>query len=113
MKPRIKNHLSVTKKEWNGMVVLIIMIAVVLGAPYVYQQFRKDTIINVKDFAKDVALLNSAKDNGHANYVDETLSDEKTAHPVLFAFNPNDLPADKWKQLGLSERQISIIKHFE
>jgi competence protein ComEA len=113
MRSRIKNHLSVTKKEWNGMVVLIIMIAVVLGAPYVFQKFHKDTIINSKDFDKDVALLNSAKDNGQPDYPDEKLSDEKIAHPVLFVFNPNNLPPEQWKQLGLSERQISIIKHFE
>jgi competence ComEA-like helix-hairpin-helix protein len=41
------------------------------------------------------------------------LSDDKPTHPTLFVFNPNNLPAEQWKQLGLSDRQISIIKHFE
>jgi hypothetical protein len=37
MKSRVKNYLSVTKKEWNGMVILLIVIALVLAAPYVYK----------------------------------------------------------------------------
>jgi competence ComEA-like helix-hairpin-helix protein len=28
-------------------------------------------------------------------------------------FNPNGLPAERWKELGLSEKQISVIKRFE
>ena len=44
------------------MVVLLIMIAVVLAAPYVYQHLHKDKVISFKDFDKDVALLNQAGD---------------------------------------------------
>ncbi|WPU95522.1 hypothetical protein SNE25_08295 [Mucilaginibacter sabulilitoris] len=56
MKAYIKSHLSVTKKEWNGMVVFIILIALVLAAPYVYQTFRKDRIINFNEFDKALIL---------------------------------------------------------
>jgi hypothetical protein len=28
-------------------------------------------------------------------------------------FDPNGLPAERWKQLGLSEKQIAVIKRFE
>ena len=68
MKSHIKNYLSITKKEWNGMVILLIIIAIVLAAPYVFQLFRKDSAINLKDFDKDVVLLNSAKGSGTSAY---------------------------------------------
>lgn len=111
MKSRIKNYLSVTKKEWNGMVVLVILIALVLALPYAYQLFAKDsTKINEKDFDKAVALLSKIKVDSAA---DKTSSDEKLANPVLFDFNPNNLSAAQWKQLGLSDRQIKIIKNYE
>ncbi|MBS1531910.1 MAG: helix-hairpin-helix domain-containing protein [Bacteroidetes bacterium] len=55
---RIKNYLSVSKKEWNGMVVLMILIILVLAAPYVLQLFRKDTPISQKEIDKAVAELN-------------------------------------------------------
>src|SRR5476649_520350 len=113
MKARIKNYLSVTKKEWNGMVVLVIIILLVLAAPYAYQKLHKDTPINLKDFDKDVALLKNAKDAYPASNDNENLSDDKLLNPVMFAFDPNNLPDEQWKQLGLSERQVSIIKHFE
>ena len=104
MKPHIKNYLSVSKKEWNGMVVLVILIVVVLAAPYVAQLFIKDSTINVKDFDKAIAALsktNNAK------------PDAKSANANLFDFNPNNLPVQKWAQLGLSEKQIGIIKNYE
>jgi hypothetical protein len=67
MKAPIKSYLSVTKKEWNGMVVFIILIALVLAAPYVYQMCCKDNIINFKEFDKAVALLNRGKKTNPSN----------------------------------------------
>ncbi|MFI5162771.1 MAG: ComEA family DNA-binding protein [Sphingobacteriales bacterium] len=58
---RIKNYLSVSKKEWNGMVVLVILIALIFAAPYVYQLFRKDTTINPQDLDKALAALGQVK----------------------------------------------------
>jgi competence protein ComEA len=111
MKSHIKNYLSVTKKEWNGMVVLVFIIALVLLLPYAYQFSHKDnTKINETDFNKAVALLNKAKMDSSDNKI---ASDEKPANPALFDFNPNDLSANQWKQLGLSEHQIKIIKNYE
>ena len=43
------------------MVVLVILIALVLVAPYLLQLFRKDTTINPADFNKAVAVLNHAQ----------------------------------------------------
>jgi competence protein ComEA len=110
MKSHIKNYLSVTKKEWNGMVVLVILIALVLILPYAYQSLHKDnTKINETDFNKAVALLSKAKVDSPSG---KTPSDKKLANPVLFDFNPNVLSADQWKQLGLSEHQIKIITNY-
>jgi len=112
MKAQIKKYLSITKKEWNGMVVLVILIALVLVAPYIYQLFRKDNTINTKDFDKAVAQL--SKIDSQKNYAsNKPLSDDKLAHPVMFPFNPNSLTIQQWEQLGLSERQASVIKHYE
>jgi DNA uptake protein ComE-like DNA-binding protein len=111
MKAHIKNYLSVTKKEWNGMVVFIILIALVLAAPYVYQTSRKDNIINFNEFDKAVALLSRGK---NVNPGSNSLADDaKPANVVLFTFNPNNLPDASWQKLGLSEHQIRVIKNYE
>jgi len=112
MKARIKNYLSITKKEWNGMVVLVVLIALVSAAPYVYQLWHKDNTINFKDFDKAIAQLSKIEQvEGYAD--DKPASDDKLLHPVMFPFNPNNLTMVQWKQLGLSERQADVIIHYE
>ena len=112
MKTRIKSYLSITKKEWNGLVILVILIVLVLAAPSVYQLFCKDNTINFKDFDKAAAQLSRA---GYKQGLAKTDSgaDLKIPNPVMFPFNPNNLTVDQWKQLGLSEHQASVIKHYE
>src|SRR5580698_390114 len=111
MKARIKNYLTITKKDWNGMVVLVILIAGVLAAPYVYMMFRKDNTINFKDFDKAAAQLSKAEKDGKYTPAD-TSADDKIARPVMFPFNPNNLTAEQWKQLGLSGHQATVIEHY-
>ena len=41
------------------MVTLVILIAMVIAAPYVYEHFHKDKLINFKDLDKAVAALNA------------------------------------------------------
>ncbi|UOE48219.1 helix-hairpin-helix domain-containing protein [Mucilaginibacter sp. SMC90] len=111
MRPQIRNYLSVTKKEWNGMVVLIILIAMVLLAPYVFRANRKDNTINFKAFDKPIA---------DADKTDDLIADEnifagnrKTTPPALFKFNPNNLSLNSWIKLGLTEHQAQVVKHYE
>ncbi|MEO6978490.1 MAG: helix-hairpin-helix domain-containing protein [Mucilaginibacter sp.] len=113
MKTRIKNYLSITKKEWNGLVILVVLIALVLAAPYVYQVFRKDNTINFKDFNKAAAQLNKAgAKSGFDPDKEAPETAEKKTPPVLFPFNPNTLTIPQWQQLGLSDHQAEVIKHY-
>jgi len=111
MKAQIIKYLSITKKEWNGLVVLVILIVLVLASPYVYQLFHKDSTINTKDFDEAVAQLSKIEDPSYGD--GQPKSDEKISHPIMFAFNPNGLSIQQWEQLGLSERQANVIKHYE
>jgi len=92
------------------MVVLVIVIILVLALPYAWPLWRKDNTINQKDFDKAIALLSKARIDSSGN---KTVSDAKNPNPTLFDFNPNNLPAPQWKQLGLSDHQVSIIKNYE
>jgi competence protein ComEA len=111
MKTHIKNYLSITKKEWNGMVVLIILTVLVLAAPYIYQANRKDNTINFNDFDKAAATLAKAK----GIELDDDLAKKYDKHVkiTLFAFNPNNLPVADWEKLGLTAHQANVIKNYE
>ncbi|MBD1364200.1 helix-hairpin-helix domain-containing protein [Mucilaginibacter sp. ZT4R22] len=111
MKAQLKNYLSLTKKEWNGMLVLVILIIAVLAAPYVYQWYHKDNTINAKEFDTALAQLNKANPGGARAYSNP--ASQKPPTRTLFKFNPNNLPAAQWKLLGLSDKQISILKNYE
>jgi len=114
MKARIKNYLSITKKEWNGMVILGVLIALVLAAPYVYQLFHKDNTINFKDFDKAAAQLNKEGVNsGFDPDKENPKQDKKAQHAAMFPFNPNNLTETQWQQLGLTAQQAQVIKHYE
>lgn len=93
------------------MVVLIILIAMVLLAPYVLRANRKDNTINFKAFDKPIA---------DADKTDDLIADEnifagnrKTTPPARFKFNPNNLPLNSWIKLGLTEHQAQVVKHYE
>ncbi|GAA4331252.1 hypothetical protein GCM10023149_36960 [Mucilaginibacter gynuensis] len=109
---KLKNDLSITKKEWNGLVLMLALIAVVLAAPYVYQSISKDNTINYSLFNNRHAIaVNNAKNKVNAGY--SHTNDNVNSPVTLFRFDPNGLPAEKWKQLGLTDRQITVIKHYE
>lgn len=95
------------------MVVLVVLIALVLAAPYIYQVFRKDNTINFKDFNKAAAQLNkSGVKSGFDPDKEAPEIVETKAAPVMFPFNPNTVSEVQWQQLGLSEHQAEIIKHY-
>jgi competence protein ComEA len=97
-----KNYLSLTKKDWNGVIILLVLIALVLAAPYGYQLWHPNPTVNLKDFKEAAAKIKGADTDSLKNN-----------HPQLFAFNPNNLPDEQWQKLGLTEHQIQSIKNYE
>ena len=97
MRSIIKNYFSVTKKEWNGLVVLIILIVMILAAPYVLQLFHKDTTINPNDLNKAVAILDQAKKSPGNDHPNNITSYKKVAQGVVIELNS----ADSAKLTGL------------
>lgn len=96
------------------MVILVVLIALVLAAPYVYQLFRKDNTINFKDFDKAAAQLN--KEGANSGFdPDKEISKSKeiAEQKSLYPFNPNNLTEAQWQQLGLTQQQARAIKHYE
>ena len=83
----------------------MLLIALALAAPYIYQRFHKSKAINLTGFNAAVARL---KQNAIA---DSTKAAIKSEH--LSNFNPNQLPVEQWQKIGLREQQIQVIKNYE
>ncbi|MEO7263513.1 MAG: helix-hairpin-helix domain-containing protein [Ferruginibacter sp.] len=121
-----KNHyLHFTKKERNGTSFLLVIILLVAIIPILIGVFFKKEIPNVLDYTNDIAALkqkekenaykkydNNATANQHEPYNSNKVYNNSpvTLHP--FYFDPNTLPADGWKKIGLREKTIATILNF-
>lgn len=95
------------------MVVLMLIIALVLAAPYVFQYFYPNKLVDQDEFNQAIARLKKIKPAIDPQNVFKGEDDVKEAHPVMYRFNPNHLPVAQWLQLGLSARQVAGIKKYE
>jgi competence protein ComEA len=113
LKSSVKNYLAITKTEWNSLVILVLLIMVVLAAPYVYRLFHKDRVLNLKGFDNAIAQLKQAGVTGKNLEEGEETETNQQGPVKLFAFDPNNLAVTQWQKLGLSVRQIKGIKNYE
>ncbi len=84
MRQRLIQYFSISKKEWNGTIVLLIVILLVLATPYAYQYWHKDKLINFKDFDKAAAALERTahKPVKKSNYSNEPLPFNYTSNKL-------------------------------
>lgn len=121
MLPAIKNYFAITKKEWNGMLILAMLILIVLLAPDVYKLFEKPEGVDFSRIKIAQQILSQATDvqpeydrNSYPAKPSPNASFSTIKSKVTyFSFNPNHLPEALWRNLGLSERQIKVIKNYE
>lgn len=67
------------------MVVLVVLIVLVLAAPYIFQLFRKDTIINPKELDKALAAIEQEKSSAKGG-----ITYKKAAPGVIIELNTAD-----------------------
>lgn len=110
----LTSYFSFSKKELNGIFVLFILMGLVLISPYLYPLFVKDEKydfgsfrIEAERFRASAAKMGREQKNGRN---DPELSLVK---PDYFEFDPNGLSDQRWLQLGLSVKQIRVIRNYE
>lgn len=118
MRKWINLYFDLSKREFNGLLVMIMLIGIVTAAPYLYERLRDEPDQQVSDemaIKKLMDQLQSEKrplhyrgSKGHSFGSKRTL-----AHKAeLFVFDPNLISGAEWQRLGLSEKQAaSILKY--
>lgn len=120
MKSVLKNHLAFSKKECNGMVVMLLLLFCIISFPYINDYFRPDEPpVNFEKLEAAYAKL-AEGENETPNYerkhtiISSGYAEDATVTSLkLHRFNPNHLPEEQWKQLGLTDKQIKVIKNYE
>ena len=124
MKQIIRDFFTYSKSNRNGMLVLLIVIFLILiYLTFSYKLFPPDR----EDFSKLDARFKSFSDSLQQQndsldlpeehkglYIPKQYKKENSpAKGERFNFNPNNLSAEDWKRLGLSDKQIKVIHHYE
>lgn len=110
----LRSYFSFSKKELNGIFVLFILMGLVLISPYLYPLFVKDVKydfesfrIEAERFRASAAKMESEQKKGRND------PEQSLVKPVYFGFDPNGLSEQRWLQLGLSVKQIRVIRNYE
>lgn len=122
MKNRIKDYFSFNKRERNGILVLLIILLVIISAPHIIPLFIKEKSPDFSKFQSDINKFEqtlkedtSRKSNSYYandfdfNNIDKS-SAEKKIHP--FYFNPNNLTAEEWEEMGFTGKQARVIENY-
>lgn len=117
----LKTYFFFNRSEKNGILILIVIILILFIIPAYLAFVRKPVKVYFEQFSKEIASFETAlladtlqkpfrKFNVDFERVDGSLAENKL-HP--FPFDPNSLSAEKWREMGLSERQIKTIMNYQ
>ena len=122
MKQQVKDYFTFSKKERRGIFVLLVIIFLIIVVYIILPYLKKDQIVDFTGFEKDIeafeesqrksdSIKKVAQNKPYSSLKTSELTAEQKITP--FEFNPNNLPPKKWKELGLTDKQIIIIKNYE
>ncbi|HLT88362.1 MAG TPA: helix-hairpin-helix domain-containing protein [Sphingobacterium sp.] len=100
---------GMSENERRGFLVLSILIGLIGMVPFIFSFY-------VKHPTDDILLISSTVEEELKTFESrpkEIHASRRITEKSLFPFDPNDLPVEKWKMLGFSERQIQVIKNYE
>lgn len=111
LKNWLNNYFGFTKSEYNGMLVLMVLIVLITGTPYLYAHFfvKPELLSKVEHQAIQQLNLVSKQTDG---------SDERPKarqyrnNTILFNFDPNQISITDWQRLGLSAKQAQSILNY-
>ncbi|WP_171047878.1 ComEA family DNA-binding protein [Pedobacter xixiisoli] len=115
MEKWLSNNFGFSKREYNGLLYLVIIIVVVTFIPYIYQFYFHTKSIN--EIAEKLAVqklvlvdrYNKKKYSNTRNEIENSTA-KRTVH--YFEFNPNTITEKEWQQFGLSYKQAMSIVNY-
>lgn len=118
---RFFNFWELSERERKGYVLLLMLILLILVAPWAYRHFFISRPVEQPSLALLDSLVLSNTDGAkyppkvhdYSNFNTATEPYSKKTKVPLFYFNPNQLPEEQWLALGFSTKQVQVIKNYE
>ena len=116
MKNWLNNYFGFTKREYNGLLVLMAILLAISVLPYLYSLFliKTENISPVeKNALQKLVFVNQQQAQNHYTKIRTQIEDDgSTADTRLFKFDPNQIDATQWQKLGLSAKQAQAILNY-
>lgn len=114
MRTFLKDYFSFTKKEYNGILILLFIITIVLLLPSLNRlvssepQYQFSQIKPQIEAIQEIALNEQSKSSKISTHGHTSIST-----PSYFQFNPNRLSEQDWRKLGLNDGQIRVLANYQ
>lgn len=114
MKQIIRDYFTFNKREKNGIAVLICILLILTISIHYSDKFGTHETVDFSKFEKQLQDLDVEEKLTNVDASDEAVTSvQQKTEIVYFNFDPNNLPEQSWKKLGLSDKQIRSIKNYE
>lgn len=115
MKNWLINNFGFSKREYNGLLYLLLLILLVTFTPYIYQYYLNKNQISTPNEKLALQKLELV-DRYHRKKYENTRNEIEGAiakQPVrYFTFDPNLITEKEWQQFGLSFKQAMSIVNY-
>ncbi|WP_214228570.1 helix-hairpin-helix domain-containing protein [Pedobacter sp. B4-66] len=112
MRKLLNAYFDFSKREFNGLMVLIVLILMISAIPYIYDYVNpEEDNSEIEHLAiKRLSLpIKKTTAFGKVNLKHRVKHEVKHS---LFLFDPNTINADEWQRLGLSFKQSAAILKY-
>lgn len=114
MRTFLKDYFNFTKKEYNGILILLLVITTVLLLPSLNQLISSEPRYQFAQFKPQIeAIQEIAVSEQSKSYKISKYDHRSTSSPIYFEFNPNGLSEQDWLKLGLNLSQIRVISNYQ
>ena len=103
----LKSFFSFSKKELNGVFLLVALIIIVLASPWVFKRLAKVPSYDFENFKREAEYFKNASQLNLGDDVKLNI-----AKIQYFNFDPNSISDREWAQLGLSDKQIKVLRNY-
>jgi len=103
----VRSFFNFSKKELNGIILLLFLILLILASPKVYRKLSSEQVYDLEKFKLEAANFKSSEIK--VFYSNKTIDAKKAEY---FEFDPNSIGEKEWQRLGFSIKQIRVIRNY-
>jgi len=115
MKSWLINNFEFSKRAYNGLLYLVIIIILITFAPYLYRYYLEINLAqdNGENLVIEQLVLVDRNHQKKYDYTRNDIEDATVKRSVnYFKFNPNIITEKEWQQFGLSYKQAMAIVNY-